>query len=54
MNKYFLLFILMNLLMGGLYLWGADHNRYVCACLWFVIPIMDLVFFGLSENQMEE
>jgi len=54
MNKYFLLFIVMNLLLGVFYVWGADHNRYVCACLWFVIPMLNLVFVGLLEHQMED
>jgi hypothetical protein len=54
MNKYFLLFILVNFLFGGLYLWGADHNRYVCAWLWFIIPMVDALFVGLLEHQMEE
>lgn len=54
MNKFFLLFILMNLILSGLYLWGADNNRYICACMWFAFPILNAILYGIFENKINE
>lgn len=48
---YWIFFSLVNLLLGGLYLYGADHNRYICALLWFVIPMVDFVIFSFGEER---
>ena len=54
MNKYLMIFILMNLVLSITYVWGADHNRYICAALWFVFPMLNCLLFGLFEKQIEE
>ena len=41
-----------NLLLGSLYLWGADNNRYICAVLWAVIPMANLILYGLLEKNL--
>ena len=54
MKQFITLFIILNLIMGVTYVWGADHNRYICLALWFIIPILNTVLFGLFEKQINE
>lgn len=54
MKQYIALTVLINLAFSLAYLWGADHNRYICAVLWFVFPMMNLILFGLFEKQINK
>lgn len=51
---YFVIATIMNLILGGLYLYGADHNRYICAWLWGIAPTLNLILFGLFEKYVME
>ena len=51
---YFVIATIMNLAMGLLYCWGADHNRYICAWLWGIAPTLNLILFGLFEKYVME
>ena len=54
MKQFITLFFLLNTIMGIIYVWGADHNRYICLALWFIFPILNAVLFSLCEKQIEE
>lgn len=51
---FFTLFAIMNLVLGGIYLWGADNNRYVCAWLWGIAPTLNLVLYCMFEKELIE
>ena len=51
---YFVIATIMNLAMGLLYCWGADHNRYICAWLWGIAPTLNLILFGIFEKYIME
>lgn len=51
---YYVLFVIMNLILGGLYLYGADNNRYICAWLWGIAPTLNMILFGIFEKYIME
>lgn len=51
---YYTLAIIINLAMGLLYLWGVENNRYICAWLWGIAPMVNLILFGLFEKYVIE
>lgn len=51
---FWTIFLIMNLILGGLYLWGADNNRYVCAWLWWIVPTLNLIVYGIFEKTIME
>ena len=42
--------ILINILMLVAYLYGAEHNRYICLALWFIFPILNLLIWNRIEK----
>lgn len=46
------LFITLNIIMAGLYLWGADNNRYICAWLWGIFPLVNITLYGIFEKDI--
>lgn len=46
--------ILINLFFAGLYLWGVENNRIICLCLWFIVPFVNLILWGIIEAKQEE
>lgn len=53
-DLFWFLFVLVNLIIGGLYLWGAENNRYVCAWLWGIAPTLNLILYCVFEKHIFE
>lgn len=51
---FWTIFVVMNLFLGGLYCWGADNNRYICAWLWWIVPTLNLIVYGIFEKTIME
>ena len=47
-------FIIMNLILGIFYVYGADNNRIICLALWFVIPMLNAILYGIFERFIME
>lgn len=46
--------ILINLFFAGLYLWALENNRLICLCLWFIVPVVNLILWGIIEAKQEK
>lgn len=46
--------ILINLFLAGLYLWACEDNRIICLCLWFIVPFVNLILWGIIEAKQEK
>ena len=51
---FWTIFVIMNLILGGLYCWGADNNRYICAWLWWIVPTLNVILYGIFEKAIME
>ena len=48
------IFVIMNLILGVFYVYGADNNRMICVALRFVFPIMNAILYGIFERFIME
>lgn len=53
MLKKYILFLIVGLALGGLYLWGNIHNRYLCGALWVICPLVFCLFGSWIEKGEE-
>lgn len=44
-------FILLNLVLAGLYLHSIEYNRYICAALWFVAPMLNVGLMAILDRE---
>lgn len=44
---------LTNLFFASLYLWGVENNREICLYLWFIVPFVNLILWGIIEAKQE-
>ena len=48
MFNLFVLFI--NIIFATVYLEAVEYNRYICAALWVIAPLTNIVLLGIREH----
>ena len=42
--------LIINLIFAFIYLWAAEHNRYICLALMVIAPLTDIILLGIKER----